>query len=56
MVAPRTWGRAAATMMAFAAKPLPCREALRHTAIHPASLTPVRILVLALAMAAVRRR
>lgn len=43
MVAPRTWGLAAVTMMASAANSLPCREALRHTAIDPASFTPVRI-------------
>jgi hypothetical protein len=43
MVTPRTWGLTAVTMMAFAANSLLCREALRHTAIDPASFTLVRI-------------
>jgi drug/metabolite transporter (DMT)-like permease len=43
MVTPRTWGLTAVTMLAFAANSLLCREALRHTAIDPATFTLVRI-------------
>ncbi|BAE51546.1 DMT family transporter [Paramagnetospirillum magneticum] len=43
MVAPRTWGLTAITMVAFAANSLLCREALRHTAIDPASFTLIRV-------------
>jgi drug/metabolite transporter (DMT)-like permease len=42
-VTPKTWGLTALTMMAFAANSLLCREALRHTAIDPASFTLIRI-------------
>lgn len=43
MVTPKTWGLTAITMMAFAANSLLCREALRHTAIDPATFTLIRI-------------
>ncbi|WP_096701791.1 DMT family transporter [Magnetospirillum sp. 15-1] len=55
MVTPRTWGLTAVTMMAFAANSLLCREALRHTAIDPASFTLVRIASGALVLALLLR-
>lgn len=55
MVTPRTWGLTAVTMMAFAANSLLCREALRHTAIDPASFTLVRIASGAVVLALVVR-
>lgn len=55
MVTPRTWGLTAITMAAFAANSLLCREALRHTAIDPASFTLVRIASGALVLALLAR-
>ncbi|CUW40604.1 putative membrane protein; putative DMT domain [Magnetospirillum sp. XM-1] len=55
MVTPRTWGLTAITMVAFAANSLLCREALRHTAIDPASFTLIRIASGALVLALLAR-